>query len=153
MSMSMKGLLLRYGWAIALREWAGWSRIRPEVRVNTTAIAGAVIAPFVVFVLPVGRLYWLITGKRPPGPFGLLAPTPRIVVNPLPVNFPPEIRELLERPENNWEPGPGDIPRWYDVWTRVTQALFWQLPKGLNGPRKLDNGARATDTPTSDSRA
>lgn len=107
--MSVKGLLLRYGWAIALPEWTRWSRIQPEVRVTTTAIAGALIAPFVVFVLPVGRLYWLMTGKRLPGPLGLVATPPRVLVNPFPESLPSEIRQLLERPENNWEPGPGDI--------------------------------------------
>jgi hypothetical protein len=152
--MSMTGFFLRYGWAIGLREWLRWSRIRPEVRVRTTAVVGAVIAPFVVFVLPVGRVYWLITGRRLPGPLRLLATSPRIFVNPnpFPDSRPPEIRQLLERPEFKWEPGPGDIPRWFGAWTRVTQVLFWQMPTGLDRPRKWENGARAaTETVPSDS--
>jgi hypothetical protein len=44
---------------------------------------------------------------------------------------PGEIRELLERPEYNWEPGPEDIPVWFDVWTWLSQILFWGLPTGL----------------------
>ncbi len=41
-----------------------------------TAFAGAVIAPFVVFVGPVRRLYWLLAGRQLPGPFGFLTPQP-----------------------------------------------------------------------------
>jgi hypothetical protein len=57
--MSLKRLLLRYSVAIGLREWTRCSRIRPEVRVGATAFAGAVISPFVVFVGPAARLYWI----------------------------------------------------------------------------------------------
>ena len=96
--MTMKGFVLRYGWIVGLREWARCNRIRPEVRVGTTAVAGAVIAPFVMFVAPVARLYWLITGRRLPRPFDCLTPRPYVLVDPFPDHHPPEIRELLERP-------------------------------------------------------
>jgi hypothetical protein len=116
-----------------MREWMRCRRIRPEVRVGVTAFAGAVIAPFVVFVAPVARLYWLITGRHFRRPFDALDPRPFVMVNPFPINHPPEIRELLERPEYQWEPGPGDVPWWYDTWARVGQALFWGRPTRLSG--------------------
>ena len=109
---------------------AGCGRVRPEVRVGVTAALGAVIAPFVVFVAPVSRLYWLITGKQPPRLFGFLSPQPYVVVVPFRHDRPTEIREVLDRPEHHWEPGPGEIPRWYDLWARVAQALYWQPPVG-----------------------
>ena len=132
--MRMRPLLLRYAFGIGLREWERCPRVRPEVRVGVTAAVGAVIAPFVVFVGPLSRLYWLITGRQPPRLFGCLSPHPYVVVVPFGQHQPPEIREVLDRPEHQWEPGPGDIPRWYDLWARVGQALFWQPPTGLTVP-------------------
>jgi hypothetical protein len=97
--------------------------------VGVTAFAGAMIAPFVVFVSPVARLYWLITGRRLPQPLGWLFPPPRIFVNPFHVDErPAEIRELLERPEYNWEPGPEDMPRWFRAWGFIAQVLRWEVP-------------------------
>lgn len=131
----MRRFLLRLGWAIGLREWVSCSRIRPEMRVRTVVFLGVIIAPFSVFVLPVIRLYWLITGRRLPRPLGLLDPAPHVFVNSFADYPPPEIRQLLERPEYNWEPGPRDIPPWFNVWIRVTQALFWQMPTGVATPQ------------------
>jgi hypothetical protein len=127
----LRPLLLRYAFAIGLREWQRCSRVRPEVRVGVTAAIGAAVAPFVIFVAPVSRLYWLITGRQPPRLFGLLSRHPYVVVLPFGQQTAPEIREVAERLEHGWEPGPGEIPRWYDVWARVGQALFWQPPTGL----------------------
>lgn len=96
---------------------------------GTTAFAGAVIAPFVVFVLPIARLYWLITGRRLPPPLGWLFGPPRILVNPFPPGErPTEIRELLDRPEYRWDPGSEDIPRWFRAWGLLTQILRWEIP-------------------------
>lgn len=133
--MTLKKLLLRYAFAIALREWTRCQRIRPQIRVGVTAAIGAVIAPFVVFVGPVARLYWLITGKQLLRPLGFVTPQPYVFISPsFSTNQPAEIRELLERPEYNWEPGPGDIPWWYDAWSRFGQALYWGPPRGLTTP-------------------
>jgi hypothetical protein len=129
--MSWRRIFMSYGWAIALREWQRCKRIQPEVRLATTAFAGAVLAPVVVFLWPIGRLYWLITGRRLPRPLGMLAPPPRIVVKPFPMNSPPEIRELLKRPEYQWKPEPGDFPRWLRVWGYVAQALQWERPRDI----------------------
>jgi hypothetical protein len=131
--VGMRPLLLRYAFAIGLREWQRCPRVRPEVRFGVTAALGAVIAPFVIFVVPVSRLYWLITGRQPPRLFGFLSRHPYIVVVPFGQQTPPEICEVAERPEHRWEPGPDEIPRWYDLWARVAQALFWQPPTGLTG--------------------
>jgi hypothetical protein len=90
-------------------------------------------APFVIFVVPVARLYWLVTGRRFPGPFGLLTPTSYTIVIPLGELTPAEARELLQRPEYNPEPGSVDMPRWFRIWCRVTGILFWQLPSRRNG--------------------
>jgi hypothetical protein len=93
-----------------------------------TALAGAVIAPFVVFVAPVARLYWLITGRRLSGPFGLMTPTSYIIV--IPFNEPPaEVRELLQRRDYNPEPGSVDMPRWFRIWGWVAGILLWQPPR------------------------
>jgi hypothetical protein len=122
-------LLVRYVLIIVLREWARFDRVRPEVRVGTSAFMGAVIAPFIVFGWPVARLWWLITGRRLPRPVGWLFPPPRMFVNPFRDDpNPPEIRELLQRPEYNWQPKPGDIPWWLNAWSRVGQVLEWQIP-------------------------
>jgi hypothetical protein len=129
----MRPLLLRYGFAIGLREWQRCPRVRAEVRVGVAAGMGAVIAPFVVFAAPLLRLYWLLTGRQPPRLFGCLSPQPYVVFVPFAQPQPPEIREVLARPEHQWEPGPGEIPRWYDLWARVGQALFWRPPTGLTG--------------------
>jgi hypothetical protein len=126
--MSVKRLVVRYALAIGLREWTWCHRVRPEVRVGVAAFAGAVIAPFVVFVSPVARLYWLLTGRQLPGPFGLLTPQPHVLILPLPESRPPEIRELLEQSKYRWEPRPGDIPRWLSTWSRAAQILMWQIP-------------------------
>ena len=117
---------------IGVREWARFDRVRPEMRIRTTATVGAMIAPFGAFVMPIARLHWLLTGKRLPGPLGSLFPPPTVVVNPFRADpGPPEIRELLERPEYNREPWPEGIPRWLDLWARATQVLFWEKPTGL----------------------
>jgi hypothetical protein len=125
-----KRLLFRYGSAIALREWLSWERISPKVRVATVAAGGAIVAPFVVFVAPLARVYWLLTGKRLPRPLGFLGPPRYVFVNPFRVNTPPEIAELFERLEHNREPGPDDVPGWLDAWTRVVQVLSWAPPVG-----------------------
>ena len=127
--MSWSRILARYALAIALREWVRCRRVKPEVRLGTTAIAGAVLSPFVVFGWPVARLYWLITGRRLPGALGWLYPPPRIFVNPIPPGAkPPDLRTLLERPEYNWQPGPGDIPVWLNRWSQLAQILAWEIP-------------------------
>jgi hypothetical protein len=129
--VSVKRLLLRYVLLIGLREGMRCSAIRPQVRVGAAAFAGAVFAPFAVFVLPVARLYWLITGRQLPRPFSFLTPQPYVFTTGVRVNNPPEIRELLEQPDYNWEPDRGDIARWWDIWARVGQALYWHPPIGL----------------------
>lgn len=63
--MSWPRLLAGYAWAIGVREWSHWGRVRPEVRASAVVAAGVVIAPFVAFVGPVARLYWLVSGPRP----------------------------------------------------------------------------------------
>ena len=93
-------------------------------------------APFVVFVAPISRLYWLITGRQPPRLFGFLSPHPYVVLVAFQQQQPPEIREVLERPDHQWEPGPGDIPRWYDLWARVAQAMYWHPPRGLRSIKR-----------------
>jgi hypothetical protein len=142
--MRMRLLVVRYALAIGLREWQRSRRMRPEVRAGVTAFLGALIAPFVVFVAPVSRLYWLVTGKQPPRLFGLLSPQPYVVVVPFRQHTPPEIREVLERPEHNWEPGPGEIPWWYDLWARMAALLYWQRPI------RLSRGLSPKVTPSSD---
>ncbi len=96
---------------------------------RATAVVGAIIAPFVVFVSPLARLYWLITGRRLPQPFGWLFPPPRIFVNPFHAGErPAEIRELLERPDYNWERAPEDMPPWFRAWGFIAQVLRWEVP-------------------------
>jgi hypothetical protein len=129
--MTIKRLAFRYGFAIGLNEWLGCRRVPPETRLTTTAVLGALIAPFVVFVGPAARLYWLITGRYVRAPFGVLIPPRDVVVNPFRHHHPPEIRELMERPEHNWDPDPDGIACWYDTWVRVSQALYWVRPSGL----------------------
>lgn len=125
--MSWSRLFARYAWIIATREWTRFERVRPEVRLGTSAAAGAVIAPFVVFRWPAARLYWLLTGRRLPGVLGWLFLPPRVVVIPFRGEpNPPEIRDLLQRSEYNWQPGPGDIPAWFNAWSRLGQVLSWQ---------------------------
>jgi hypothetical protein len=144
--MSWPRLLARYAWIIALREWLRFARVRPEVRMGTTAFIGAVEAPFVIFGWPVARLWWLITGRRLPRPLGLLFPPPRVLADPFRGDpNPSDIRELLRRPEYNWQPEPGDIPRWLNGWVIVTQLLTWQIPpKNLAAvARELDHSQRA----------
>jgi hypothetical protein len=122
-------LLARYAWIIALREWVRFDRVRAEVRLGTSAFLGAVIAPFVTFGWPVARVWWLVTGKRLPRPLRWLFPPPRVFVNPFRGDPQPrDLRKLLERPEYNWEPEPGDIPRWLNAWSRFAQVLAWELP-------------------------
>jgi hypothetical protein len=128
-AMTLKKLLLRYAFAVALREWTWCASIRPQIRVGVAAGVGAVIAPFVVFVHPAARLYWLVTGKQLLGRLRFVTPQPYVFVNPFRTSRPDEIRELLERPEYNWEPGPGDIPWWQDAWVRLAQALYWERPR------------------------
>jgi hypothetical protein len=110
----MRPLVLRYAFSVGLGEWQRCDRISPGVRVAVIAAMGALVAPFVVFVSPLARLYWLTTGKQPPRLFGFLSPHPYVVVMPFQLPHPQEIREVLDRPEHKWEPGPGDISRWYD---------------------------------------
>jgi hypothetical protein len=128
----MRAAFMRYAFAVALREWNGCERVRPEVRVGVVAALGAVVAPFVVFIAPVSRLYWLVTGRQPPRLFGLLSPQPYVVSVPFKEHRPPELAEILDRPEHQWEPSPGEISLWYDLWTRLAQALYWQPPVGLS---------------------
>jgi hypothetical protein len=133
LTMSWSRLLAWYGWIVALREWQRCRRVSSEVRVGVGATAGAVIAPFVVFVSPVARLYWLITGRRLPPPLGWLFPPPHILVNPFPADErPPEIRALLEPPGYDPEPGAQDIPPWLKHWVFFGQVLRWEIP-GLRG--------------------
>jgi hypothetical protein len=95
---------------------------------GTTAVIGAMTAPF-AFVWPVARLWWLLTGRRLPHPLGRLFPPPRVLVDPFRGDpNPSDIRELLKRPEYNWEPEPGDVPRWLNAWGIFGQVLGWELP-------------------------
>jgi hypothetical protein len=138
--MNWSRRLVRYAWIIALREWMRFERVRPEVRLGTSAFMGAVIAPFVVFGWPVARLWWLITGRRLPRPLGWLFPPPRVFVNTFGGDpNPPDIRELLKRPEYNWQPEPADIPRWLNAWSRVAQVVGWEFP--AEGHRRCRAGA------------
>jgi hypothetical protein len=127
----MRPLLLRYAMVIAVREWMRWGAIRPEIRVAVMSFAGAVVAPFVVFVRPLRRLYWLLTGKQPPRPFGLAMREPNVFVSPFSTAYPPEIRPLLERPEPGPEAGRVTLSWWLDAWARAGQALSWQSPRRL----------------------
>jgi hypothetical protein len=127
--MSWSWLLARYAWIIALREWMRFDRVRPEVRLGTSAFMGAVLAPFVVFGWPVARLWWLLTGRRLPGRVGWLFPPPRVFADPFRGDpAPPDVRELMQRPEYTWQPEPGDIPRWLNAWGRVAQIIGWEIP-------------------------
>jgi hypothetical protein len=98
-----------------------------------------VIAPWVVFVRPAARILWLLTGWRPPRPFDLISPCRYVVANPFSVEQPPEIRELLERPEYRWEPSADEIPRWLDMSVRLAQIISWAPPIGA---RHLPSGKR-----------
>lgn len=99
---------------------------------GAVVFAGAVMAPFVVFVAPVARLYWLITGRRLPGPLGRWTPASYIVVIPFEDVPPAQVRHLREQPEHNPEPAM-HTPRWLRVWTRVAGILLWQPPGRRQG--------------------
>jgi hypothetical protein len=80
-------------------------------------------------------LYWLVTGRRLPGAVGRLGTASYAFVNPFAGAGgdvrPPEIRELFSRPEYQWEPGPDDIPRWFDLWARAAALVSLQRPTSI----------------------
>ena len=129
----MRVLLLRYGWSVVLRLWIRLRWIRPEVRLCVSAASGAAVAPFVVFIGPMARLYWLMTGRHLPWPLGVTAPRRYVVVDPFEATddtLPSDIRELFERHGQTGERDPTNLPRWMDAWARVGQLLNWNLPVG-----------------------
>ena len=130
-----RNFLLRCGWSVLVREWLRLQRIRPEVRLGVAAAAGAVVAPFVVFVAPMARLCWLISGRHLPWPLGITAPRPYVVVNPfetLENSFPADIRELVDRHGHTGERDLTDMSPLMDAWARVGQLLNWNLPVGYS---------------------
>jgi hypothetical protein len=137
--MPARVLLLRYGWSVGLREFLRLRPIRPEVRLGVSAAAGALISPFVVFVGPFARVYWLLTGKHVRWPFGVTAPRPYVVVNPfesLADSLPADVREMLERHGHPGQPVLIGESTWMEAWARVGQLLNWQLPVGYGDARR-----------------
>jgi hypothetical protein len=74
-----------------------------------------------------------------------------VFVNPFPGVVadvePPEIRELLNRPEYQWEPGPDDIPRWLDVWVRAAALVSLQRPRSIrDAQQRVQRGHTADES-------
>jgi hypothetical protein len=62
----LKRHLIGYAWVIALRELLRTPRIPVEIRRGSVVLAGLVTSPFVISAFA----WWVLTGKRLPGPFG-----------------------------------------------------------------------------------
>lgn len=68
--MSAKSLVLRWAYIAAWREVLRTSRIRAEIKAGVMFLGGLLVAPFVVVFFGTAFLWWLLTGKRLPGPIG-----------------------------------------------------------------------------------
>jgi hypothetical protein len=62
----LKRHLIGYAWVIALRELLRNPQIPVEIRRGSVVLAGLVSGPFVISAFA----WWVLTGKRLPGPFG-----------------------------------------------------------------------------------
>jgi hypothetical protein len=65
--------LIGYAWVIAFRELVRTPRIPVEIRRGSVILAGLLTSPFVISAFA----WWVLTGKRLPGPFGARLPTGR----------------------------------------------------------------------------
>lgn len=94
-------LLLRWAWSAGSRELTRSHRIAAEDKVVLTVAMGIVVAPFAVVLFGGAYLWWLVTGKRIPGPVGRWIGAPsRLVMNAYPnqtTQMPPEMRAALGR--------------------------------------------------------
>ncbi|MFZ1997250.1 MAG: hypothetical protein WAU75_24250 [Solirubrobacteraceae bacterium] len=62
----LKRHLIGYAWVIALRELLRTPQIPVEIRRGSVVLAGLATGPFVISAF----VWWVLSGKRPPGPFG-----------------------------------------------------------------------------------
>lgn len=67
--------LIGYVWVIAFRELLRTPRIPVEIRRGSVILAGLLTSPFVISAFA----WWVLTGKRLPGPFGALLHNPAVV--------------------------------------------------------------------------
>jgi hypothetical protein len=70
-----KRQLIGYAWVIALRELLRTSRIPVEIRRGSVILAGLLTSPLVISALA----WWVLTGKRMPGPIGAWLRDPAVV--------------------------------------------------------------------------
>jgi hypothetical protein len=98
--MSIKRLLLRYVSVIVFRELLRTARISAETKLGAATLLGIALLPFGV-VLFGSYAWWLLTGRRMPGPLGRVLPprtmTTEVFVNPFPKQMPADLREALMR--------------------------------------------------------
>lgn len=62
----IRGHLIGYAWVVAFRELLRTPRIPVEIRRGSVILAGLLTSPFVISAFA----WWVLTGKRLPGPFG-----------------------------------------------------------------------------------
>jgi hypothetical protein len=101
--MSAKGLVLRWAYIAAWREALRTQQITAESKAGVLFLAGLVVAPFVVVVFGGAFLWWLLTGKRLPGPIGRWTGPPAMAfLNAYPKQlrrFPPDILAVMKKIE------------------------------------------------------
>jgi hypothetical protein len=101
--MSAKGLVLRGACIAAWREALRSPQIPAETKAGALFLAGVVVAPFAVVFFGGSFLWWLLTGKRLPGPIGRwTGPPATALVNAYPKqlrNLPPDILAVMKKIE------------------------------------------------------
>jgi hypothetical protein len=71
----LKRHLIAYAWIIALRELLRIPRIPIEIRRGSVILAGLLTSPLVISAFA----WWVLTGKRLPGPLGAWLQDPAVV--------------------------------------------------------------------------